>query len=640
MPTFPRNIITAASKIFTSNRPGELDARLNIERTLRAANRNIAAPAVLRPTELSNKGVSQGAISTEEHGVGSQYYRYIERESLRSLRYNLYNRMDADLIASALDVYANEATQRNANGKLIEVKSPSAYIQNELEELLERIGINGNKSWSILREMCKYGDHFVSLVLDSKQGILGMKPLNCSSVYRKEEENELVGYLQDLNVLRDTIRSSQSSNVVTNPYINLNTITAQYINRNEADAYGSGEDPHIIDFLNYELIHFKITGSSIYFPYGTSVLEQAVDIWKKTDLLVDSIIIYRLNKAPSRYAFYVDIGNNQGTDVENIINKQMQKINKKEYLDANGKINERYQLLDMNANIYLPTGKNLNSKVELLSGAGNLDQIEDVKYLTDRLFSALKVPKAFLGFEGDVSSKGMLSQQNVTFSKAVQHIQEDFLQGLKDICLIHLAIKGLADTEVLSSFELTMTHPSYIEEKARIELETSKVSLASSIINLAPQNIDIKWVLKHVLNKTDAEIKAMLVEQPQGQAEMAGGLGGGLSMPPMTGGDMGLDLGGGMGLEAGLGGSEQALTQAPPMQAPPVEAGAVLQQSFGYGDGSLLMEGTKVGVSFSPQNYSDVLRYATAKKLYLEEHYSKPQKADAEISENPDLLAE
>ena len=180
-------------------------------------------------------------------------------------------------------------------------------------------------------------------------------------------------------------------------------------------------------------------------------------------------------------------------------------------------------------------------------------------FLNNRLFASLKVPKSFLGYEGDVSSKGMLSQQNVTFARAIQNIQEDFLESIKDMCIIHLAIRGISDVAQLRSFDLIMTRPSYVEEKARIEVDGSLLDLGEKYKSIGANR---KWIAKHVLHRTDIEIEEMFkidpAEQQAAQA-MAGGA-------PMAGG-------GGMPMDMGLGANMEAPTgQELPQEGMPQEA--------------------------------------------------------------------
>lgn len=574
--THNRNLFTAIAKLFQNSKSNEFTARTSIDSVLAATTREIAPTPIIEPTVISDKGVGHGSVFTED-GVGKNYHKYLEREALRHSRYGMYDRMDADLVASALDVYANEATQKNDRGKVVGVFSSSRYIQDELSGLLEDVGINNYRSWSILRNMCKYGDHFCALKLDSIKGVVGLMDLDPVSIYRLERLGKLEGYIQDLDILKSQVQQGNITSGGVNPYITLNTLSLPYLT---GDSSMSQDDESLIMFLKYELAHFRLRGKSAFMPYGVSILDSAVDVWKKLDLLFDSLIIYRLNRAPTRLVFYVDVGNNQGADAENIVKRQINAINKKEYF-SNGKLNERYQLLDMNANLFIPLGKGSQSKVDLLNGVQNVGDIEDVNFLSNRLFSALKVPKAFLGFEGDVSSKGMLSQQNVTFGKAIQNIQEDFLEAVKNICLVHLAIRGISNIEEIKSFDLVMTRPSYIEEKAKIELETSATNLGQSYKGFG---VNTRWIAKNILHRTDGEILEMfkpddLAAQQPGME----GLGTGLGVAPTDFGSVGMESPQ----------VEQApMEQAPMEQAPMPQSNAnevpLVQSSSN--EGSLLVE--------------------------------------------------
>lgn len=534
-----KSIFTAIASLFKRSRPNEFQTRLGVEQALQATNSKNATTPAIEPTVISKKGMGVGVYV--DRTDGPVFHRYLDRENLRHARYSIYDRMDADIVASALDVYANEATQKGSAPTVITVSSSSKYIQDELMDMLETTGLNNWKSWSILRDICKYGDRFEAVKLDSKSGIVGLLQLDPRGVYRLDVDGELQGYVQDMEIVRQNSLDASSQYSTQSPFIDLTTLSLPYMTRKMKTSTETDKD-NLIPFLKYEMMHFKRRGNGVFEPYGSSVLEAAVDVWKKVDLLVDSIIIYRLNRAPARLVFYVDVGNNQGADIENLVKRQINSINKKEFYDPTGKLNARYQLLDMNANIFIPVSKTAqNSKVEMMQGASGVGEIEDLTYLSNRLFSALKVPKAFLGFEGDINSKGTLSQQNVTFGKSLQNIQEDFLDVIKELCIIHLAIKGISEESELKSFSLMMTRPSYVEEKARIELDTAAISLASSYL---AQGINREWVLKNVLKKDDADIKDMLkLDANAAAATAAGGMGGA--------------VGGGLpGLDMGLGGVE------------------------------------------------------------------------------------
>lgn len=647
-----RSITTALGRLFSKSKPGEFAARSSVEKALAATKRDLAATPVVEPTKMSKKAYGQGSIFSED-GLGPNYHKYLERETLRHARYVMYDRMDTDLIASALDVYANEGTQKNQEGHVVGVYSSSRYIQDELRAMLEDTGINNYMSWSIFRNMCKYGDHFIALKLDSIKGVTGLVDLNPISIYRLEEEGDLVGFVQDLDVLKSAVQNASIVSATMNPYINLNILSLPYLT---GDSQQRDTEDSLITFLKYELLHFRLRGRGNFQPYGVSVLESAVDVWKKLDLLFDSLIIYRLNRAPTRLVFYVDVGNNQGADAENIVKRQINALTKKEYFTPQGKLNERYQLLDMNANLFIPVQKGGASKVDMLTGATDVGTIEDVTFLNNRLFASLKVPKSFLGYEGDVSSKGMLSQQNVTFSRAIQNIQEDFLETVKNMCIIHLAIRGISDVKQLKAFDLIMTRPSYVEEKARIEVDSSLLNLGDQYKQLGANR---KWVAKHILHRTDIEIEEMFKLDPQEQAAMQaqnGGMPSGGAMP--MGGDLGL---GGLGSEMApppegapapeMGGAQPPMPAAPmgpegmPQGAPAGQE--PLTQSMRY-LGGLLLETTNT-VS-SEKNYAQKVKDLTSLierngflSIYSKERVTKVITEDTkkmDLSDPADILDE
>ncbi len=362
-----KNIFTAIASLFTKSRPDEFSTRIGIEQALQATNNKNATTPAIEPTVIAKKGMGVGVYV--DRTDGPVFHRYLDRENLRHARYSIYDRMDTDLVASALDVYANEATQKGNAPNVITVSSSSKYIQDELMDMLETTGLNNWKTWSVIRDMCKYGDRFESVRLDSKKGVTGLLQLDPRGVYRLDVDGELQGYVQDMEIVRQNSLDASSQYSTQSPFIDLTTLSLPYMTRKMKTSTETDKD-NLIPFMKYEMLHFKRRGNGVFEPYGCSVLEAAVDVWKKVDLLLDSIIIYRLNRGPARLIFYVDVGNNQGADIENLVKRQINSINKRDYYDPTGKLNERYQLLDMNANIFIPVSKTAqNSKVDMLQPA-------------------------------------------------------------------------------------------------------------------------------------------------------------------------------------------------------------------------------------------------------------------------------
>ena len=194
--------------------------------------------------------------------------------------------------------------------------------------MLSNVGINNYKAWGIIRDMCKYGDRFESLTIDSNRGITKTSTLDCRSLWI-DKNGEHQGYIQDLAVLRNNLSNYNGSTSYQSPYFNMSAALQPYLT-NRLFTMTASDDEDVVPFTKYELLHFRLRGTSSEDTYGKSVLDAAIDVWKKVDLMLDSIIIYRLNQAPSRLVFYVDVGNNQGADIENIVMQQINKINKKD----------------------------------------------------------------------------------------------------------------------------------------------------------------------------------------------------------------------------------------------------------------------------------------------------------------------
>jgi hypothetical protein len=245
-----------------------------------------------------------------------------------------------------------------------------------------------------------------------------------------------------------------------------------------------------IKFENYEIAHFRLLTDANYLPYGRSFIEPARKTYKQYVLMKDAMLLHRITRAPEKRIFTVNVGNIPPAEVDGYMQKIMQKMKKTPMMDhQTGDYNLRYNLQNMMEDFYLPTrGNDTATKIDTIKGL-EYNAIDDVNFLRDEMLAALKVPKAFFGFEKDLSGKATLAAEDIRFARTVERIQRIILSELYKMALVHLYVQGY-DGESLSNFELSLTVPSIIYEQEKIALWKEKVDLAKSIqdTNLLPSD--------------------------------------------------------------------------------------------------------------------------------------------------------
>jgi len=279
----------------------------------------------------------------------------------------------------------------------------------------------------------------------------------------------------------------------------------------------------------------------------------------------DAMLIHRIMRAPEKRIFKLDVGNIPPQDVDSFMEKAISKMKKVPYLDPQtGDYNLRFNLQNMVEDFYLPVrGSDSGTSIDTLSGM-EFTGIDDIEYLRNKLMSALKIPKAFLGYEEELSGKATLASEDVRFARTIGRIQRCLISELEKIAIVHLYSQGYRD-ETLVNFKLELTNPSTIFEKEKIEVWGNKTELAK---NMMENKLFSKaWIYKNVFNlsKNDSdELLDQIVEDskqmwrfksieeegndpakpfqkinPQAAGgEGGGGMGGDMGGPPM-------DLGGG-----------------------------------------------------------------------------------------------
>ena len=412
------------------------------------------------------------------------YTPLMNYQTLRTSLYTDYEAMDTDaIVASALDIIADEATLKNEQGEVLHIKSPNEKLQRVLYNLFyEVLNVEFNL-WSWTRTMCKYGDFYLHLDIAEKYGVYNVMPFSVYDVQREEGTNP------------------------ANPsYVRFK------INLNQ--AYGYATNTNRDDYFeNYEIAHFRLISDPSYLPYGRSYLEPGRKIFKQLNLMEDAMLIHRIMRAPEKRLFYTNIGNIAPNEVDAYMEKMKQRIKKTPYIDpATGDYNLKYNMMNLTEDFYLPVrGNDSSTRIETLKGL-EYTAIEDVSYLRDKLFAALRVPKAFLGYEKDLTGKATLASEDIRFARTVERIQRIIISELTKIALVHLYTQGFDNGE-LTNFEISLTTPSIIYEQEKIALWKEKVELAGNIMdkNLLPTD----WIYQNIFHFSEdqyAEFRNQTIE--------------------------------------------------------------------------------------------------------------------------------
>jgi hypothetical protein len=400
------------------------------------------------------------------YGANMPYNPTMNYQTLRIQLYTDYEAMDTEsIIASALDIIADESTLKNEAGEVLQIRSADENIQRILYNLFyDVLNIEFNL-WLWTRNMCKYGDFYLHMEIAEKFGIYSVTPLSVYDMIREEG--------QDPN---------NPSYVCFR--IDPMVIAAGGINSRVKDRDGK------IKFENYEIAHFRLLTDANYLPYGRAFIEPARKTYKQYVLMKDAMLLHRITRAPEKRVFTVNVGNIPPHEVDGYMQKVMQKMKKTPHIDhQTGEYNLRYNVQNMMEDFYLPTrGNDTATKIDTIKGL-EYNAIDDVNFLRDEMLAALKVPKAFFGFEKDLQGKATLAAEDIRFARTVERIQRIILSELYKMALVHLYVQGY-DGESLSNFELSLTTPSVIYEQEKVALWKEKIDLAKSMqdTNLIPSD--------------------------------------------------------------------------------------------------------------------------------------------------------
>jgi hypothetical protein len=387
-------------------------------------------------------------------------------------------------ISAALDIYAEESTTIDQNGHMLQIFSESNRIKSIIADLFNNVlDLNTNlPMWT--RNTCKYGDNFVYLKLDPEKGVIGCMQLPIVEIERLERGMMAKGKSVDVDPTKKHLKFTWKNKDM--------------------------------EFNTWEIAHFRLLGDDRRLPYGTSMLEKARRIWKQLLLSEDAMLIYRTSRAPERRVFKVFVGNMDDKDVEPYIQRVANKFKRDQVVDSKtGNVDMRFNQMAVDQDYFIPVRDPAQaSPIETLPGAQNLSEIADIEYIQKKLLTALRVPKAFLGFEEVVGDGKNLALQDIRFARTINRIQKSMLQELNKIAIIHLFMLGFEDE--LSNFRLSLTNPSKQADLLMVDIWKEKILLYKDMVidpGTGISAVSQSWAKKHILGFSDEEIKLDIQQQ-------------------------------------------------------------------------------------------------------------------------------
>jgi hypothetical protein len=390
-------------------------------------------------------------------------------------------------ISAALDIYAEESTTTNEDGFILQIYSESKRIKGVLADLFNNsLDINTNlPMWT--RNTCKYGDNFIYLKLDPEKGIVGVQQLPTIEIERHE-----VG-----------VSAKISTDITHEVDKDKKALHFTWKNKN-------------MEFQSWEIGHFRLLGDDRKLPYGTSMLEKARRIWKQLLLSEDAMLIYRTSRAPERRMFKVFVGNMNDDDVEAYVQRVANKFKREQVVDnKTGNVDMRFNQMAVDQDYFIPVrDPSAPDPISTLPGATNLSEIADIEYIQKKLLTALRVPKAFLGFEEVVGDGKNLSLQDIRFARTINRIQKSMVAELNKIAIVHLFLLGFEDE--LDNFTLGLSNPSTQADLLKIDVWKEKVLLYKDLVSDPGNGIQATsstWAKKHIFGWSDEEVRLDLQQQ-------------------------------------------------------------------------------------------------------------------------------
>ena len=397
-------------------------------------------------------------------------------------------------IGAALDIVAEESSLLGDRGQIVNVYSKSDRIKAILEDLfINRLNLQITTPM-IIRGMCKYGNQFMMLDVDNKLGVKGWKQLPVFNVERLE-------------------------NGIQNPYGGGQSIAINNVEGVKDDFSTKfiwvDENNSQVPFRNWQIAHFRLLTNSMCLPYGTSYLNAARRHWRMLSLMEDMMLIYRLERSIERRVYKIYVGAIDDADVQAYVEQIANNFKRTPIIDPmTGQVDLRKNILSVDQDILIPVrDQNAPTPIDTLSAAQNLTAMDDIKFVQNKVLTALRIPKSFLNFEENAGDGKNLALMDIRFTRVINRIQQAFLMELTKVASIHLYLLGFDDD--LTNFNLTMNNPSTQAEQLEIDNIQKKITAVRDAVSDPGNGLPVMSqtrALKQIMKWSDKEIKENLEE--------------------------------------------------------------------------------------------------------------------------------
>jgi len=488
---------------------------------------------------LSPVSGSSGAHASPTHLNYSSYLPDVYSGHPNRLeRYGQYDTMDADSeVNAALDILAEFCSQANEeNGTPFQVFFKEQATSTEIKIIRKymqqwtKLNKFQTRIFKIVRNSFKYGDTF--FVRDPEtQSWMYIDPTKVDRIIVNESEGKKPEQymIRDFNPNLETLATTaiNPSNITGggSQYAGggyssgqggaggSRGMTGSYPSNISGSRFTKTENQYAIDARH--VIHISMSeGLDNNYPFGTSLLESVFKVYKQKELLEDAILIYRIQRAPERRIFYIDVGNMPSHLAMSFVERVKNEVNQRRIPSATGGgqsvVDSGYNPLSINEDYFFPqTAEGRGSKVETLPGGTNLGEIDDLRYFTNKLFRALRIPSSYLPTGADDGGSsfndgrvGTAYIQELRFNKYCERLQSLMNEQFDTEFKLYLHTKGInVDSNI---FEVKFNPPQNFASYRQAEMDTARVNTFNTMV--AIPMISKRFALKRFLGLSAEEV--------------------------------------------------------------------------------------------------------------------------------------